>query len=180
MGAVMNRELRSRLISELQHAQLAWQTSPRHDVASRLSVRWFPVANLTAARIQIGLSIDGWWVVPGSQSVTEFTPGTPCVFLLPVLEVSLDGANRALLEGLQQAGLSGDFIALFPFEAVVVCGLESLSQQWARLALIWAEELPASDKLRCALELARTRGPTQEIRHAAQRLIARKWTRAGK
>jgi hypothetical protein len=89
------------------------------------------------------------------------------------LEVTLDEARRLLEQGLLATGLSTDFIAAFPIEDVVVTGLESPSEHWSALALKWAEQLPPSPKLQTALQSLVTHGPTQKLRHEAQRLLAR-------
>jgi hypothetical protein len=163
----------NRLLSELHSSDLPWQTSCRHEAPEK-SLRWIPLAALETSSIQLGLSFDGWWVVPGPHTATEFRPGVRCVFLLPVLEVPLDEVRRVLAKGLQQKGLPEDLLAAFPFEDVVATGLESSSDYWVRLALTWAEQLPASEQLRDTLQTVATEGPTQKSRHAARTLLARK------
>ncbi len=170
---MMNRELQQRLQAELNRPGLPWKMSPNHEAQQQPELQWLSIANLATARIELGLSSDARWVRAASQSVTAFSPDKPCVFLLPVLEVSLDEACRLLERGLQASGLSAEFVKVFPFEDVVATGLESHSEHWTSLALKWAEQLPASSKLQSALQTLRTTGPTQKIRHAAQKLLAR-------
>ena len=169
----MNRELQHRLQAELGRPGLAWKSSPRHESQEQTTMRWLPVANPPAARIELGISSDAWWVVPAPQSVTELRPDTPCVFLLPVLEVTLDEARRSLAQGLRAIGLTTEYLAVFPFDDVVATGLESSSERWAGLALKWAEQLPTSSRLQNALRSLISHGPTQKLRHAAQKLLAR-------
>jgi hypothetical protein len=104
--------------------------------------------------------------------VIVFLPDKPCVFLLPVLEVGLEEVRCRLEQGLQASGLSAEFLKVFPFEDVVVTGLESHSEHWISLALKWAEQLPATSRIQSALQALRFTGPTQKIRHAAQELLA--------
>jgi hypothetical protein len=169
---MMNRELQERLFAELGKQELPWKTSPNHETEAQALLRWLSIANLTAARIELGLSSDARWVRATSQSVTVFRHDKPCVFLLPVLEVDLGEARRALEQGLQARGLSTEFVSVFPFEDVVTTGLESHSEHWIGLALKWAEQLPVSSKLQSALQSLASNGPTQKARHAAQKLLA--------
>jgi len=169
----MNRELQERLLAKLSRHGLPWNTSPNHETEAQATLRWLSIANLTAARIELGLSSDARWVRVTSQSVTAFRDDKPCVFLLPVLEVDLGEVHRVLEQGLQAKGLSEEFSSVFPFEDVVTTGLESHSEHWTSLALKWAEQLPESPKLQSALQSLASNGPTQTIRHAAQKLLAR-------
>ena len=168
----MNRELQERLLTELSRQGLPWKTSPNRETEAQAMLRWLSIANLTAARIELGLSSDARWVRATSQSVTVFSHDKPCVFLLPLLEVDLGEARRAVEQGLQARGLSAEFGIVFPFEDVVTTGLKSHSEHWAGLALKWAEQLPISPKLQSALKSLASNGPTQKIRHAAQKLLA--------
>jgi hypothetical protein len=168
----MNREPQAKLMGELDTPGLPWQISQDHE--SRAVIKWLPIANLTQARIHLGLSSNASWVRGTQQSATIFQPGKPCVFLLPVLEVGLDELRRLLEQGLQASGLSIEFLQVFPFEDVAATGLESRSERWTGLALKWAEQLPISIRLQRALEVLKTNGPTQRIRQAAQKLLARK------
>ena len=167
----MNREPQAKLMGELDRPGLPWQTSQDHE--SRAAIKWLPIVNLTQARIHLGLSPNASWVRGTQQSATVFQAGKPCVFLLPVLEVGLDELRRLLEQGLQARGLSIEFLQAFPFEDVAATGLESHSEHWAGLALKWAEQLPISMKFQSALKVLKTNGPTQSIRQAAQRLLAR-------
>lgn len=169
----MNRELHTRLLGELNRPGLPWETGQNHESQGRAILQWLPIANLTEARIQLGLSSDASWVRATPQSVTAFRSDKPCVFLLPVLEVGLEETHRQLERGLHASGLSTEFLKVFPFEDVVATGLESHSERWTSLALKWAERLPTSSKLLRALQTLGTNGPTQEIRHAAQKVLAR-------
>jgi len=170
---MMNRELHERLLAELSRPGLPWKTSPNHEAQEQAGLRWLPISNLTTARIELGLSSDARWLRAASESVTAFSSDKPCVFLLPVLEVELDEARRLLARGLEASGLSAEFLKVFPFEDVVATGLQSHSEHWTSLALKWAEQLPASSKLQSAVQTLRTSGPTQRIRQAAQKLLAR-------
>ena len=169
----MSREEQKRLLTELNRLGLAWMTTPSHETQGQTALRWLPVTNLAAPRIQLGLSSDARWVRATSASVTEFTEDKTCVFLLPVLEIALDEAKRLLAQGLQARGLSAEFLAAFPFESVVAEGLKSHSEHWTSLALKWAEQLPASTKLQSALHSLASSGPTQKLRHAAWKMLAR-------
>ncbi|GEM_PF-2814369 len=169
----MNNELHQKLLAELSRPGLPWKTSPNRETQEQAALQWLPIANLTEARIELGISSDARWVRVAPQSVTTFSPEKSCVFLLPVLEVQLEDVSRRLERGLQASGLSSEFLKVFPFEDVVAAGLESHSEHWTSLALKWAEQLSASSKLLRALQTLRTNGPTQPIRHAAQKLLAR-------
>jgi hypothetical protein len=171
MGALMNRELRQTLVADLKRLNLPWQISSGQNEQEEL--RWIRIANLHIARIEIGLSSDAQWLRIGPHSVTRFSNGKPCVFLLPILELPFDEAFRLLERGLHAHQLSSEFLKLFPFEDVVVTGLESDSEHWTSLALKWVEQRPLSDKLMHALQMLKQNGPTQKVRHAAQKLATR-------
>jgi hypothetical protein len=98
---------------------------------------------------------------------------TPCVFLLPVMEVNLAEVRQLLISGLKSIGLSPEFVKLFPFEDIIATGLESHSERWTSLALRWAQQSEASARLRTALGILATNGRTQKLRHSAKKLLAR-------
>lgn len=134
---------------------------------------WIPVVTLDAARVRLGVSSDARWVRATQDSVAEFEPGANCVFLLPVMEVQLDEVLRRLREGLRAKALPEELLELFPLQDIVATGLESHSERWVRLALVWAEQVPASQNLIAALRKLVISGPTQRLRHAGQKLLAR-------
>lgn len=173
MEIIVNTELQQRLIAELRRPGLSWKDSRDHVTNSDNYVRWIPVANLPAARLELGLSLNAMWVRVGSGSVTEFIPDKPCVFLLPILEIPFEEAHRLLMESLQAIGLSKDFLLTFPFEDILITASDSHSERWANLMLGWAKEMPNSTRLQAALERLAADGPTQKIKHSAQQLLVR-------
>lgn len=170
----MDSEHYEKLLTKLHRLDLPWQTSKRHGAEVNERLRWMQVVNIKVARISLGISYDGWWVVQGPITVVEFRPETSLIFLLPVLEIEMRQAQSLMSEGLKEAGLPSELVSTFPFEEVVFTGLESLSEQWATLALPWAEELQASPKLLGALQVLAAKGRTQRLRHAAQKACASK------
>jgi hypothetical protein len=170
---MINDELHKRLITELSRPGLPWKTSPNHESQEQATLQWLPIVNLTAARIELGLSSDARWLRATSQSVTAFSPDKSPVFLLPVLEIEFNEVRRLIERGLEAKGLFAEFVKAFPFEDVVCTGLESHSERWAALALKRAEQLPTSPKLQTALHVLATNGLTQKLRHAGQNLLAR-------
>lgn len=168
----MNDELHQRLLAELSQLGLPWETSQNHAANLDNRLRWLPIANLVVVRLSLGISSSAWWVALGPASVTEFKPATSCVFLLPILEISIEEARRVLEEALQAKGLPKDFLKVFPFDRIVTTGLEGHSERWATLALGWARALPESRELRTALEALAADGPTQKLRHAAQKVLS--------
>jgi len=170
MGAMMN-------VNENNQMQLGtfdWIVGHRHGASLNEEVRWTKVVELPAIRLQIGLSSQGWWVVPGPASVTEFMPGVKPVFLLPILEMEPEAVDDAIRGGLSVLGLPEPLLTRFPFEEVVVTGLNGTSEQWINLGLRWASSLPSSDKLINALKQTAENGPTQKIRQVAQKLLSTK------
>jgi hypothetical protein len=161
------------LVRELDRPAFLWKMSQDHDSEGSI-IRWIPIANLVHARIQLGLSSTGLWVRTTPRSVTIFEPQTPCVSLLPVLEVKLNDLRRLLGEALQRVGLSRAFVGTFPFEDVAITGLTSCSEHWSGLALKWVEQLDVSVPLEDGLAALMASGPTQRLRHSAQKLIARR------
>ncbi|XXT18150.1 hypothetical protein WME94_48765 [Sorangium sp. So ce429] len=134
-------------------------------------IRLTPVASLETARLDLGISSDGWWVIVGEKSAREFPLGRNCVVLLPILEVTPVEARQRLLEGLRTKGIPEEFIELFPFEDVVATGLASQSQHWASLGLGWANIIERSPKIERALAELADSGPTQKLRHEGRRLL---------
>ncbi|MEI7731572.1 MAG: hypothetical protein WCO56_18505 [Verrucomicrobiota bacterium] len=168
----MNQELQQRLLAALARPGLAWKTSLNHEIHEQASLQWLPIANVTTANIELGIASDACWLRATSHSVTRFSEGKPCVFLLPVLEVEIHELVRLFEYNLQKKGLSTEFVKTFPFEEVVSTGLESHSEHWTALALKWAEQLPPSSKLQASLSVLASNGPTQKIRQAGQKLLA--------
>lgn len=170
----MEHNLHTRLLHELDRAGLPWEKSQNHDPSERNVISWIPIAALANARIELGLSSDGSWVRKGSESVIVFESQTDYVFLLPVLEVNLDDLRQILGRGFQGRGLAPEFVQSFPFNEVVATGLESHSEHWVDLALKWAEQLDLSVLVKNALSSCASGGPTQRLRQAAKKLIARR------
>lgn len=165
---------------DITHSLTYRKNDPDYEDQLRADLQWLPVVNFPSARIELGLASDGRWVVAAPHSVCAFSPDKPCVFLLPVLELDSGEARRALEQALLARRLSAEFVDLFPLEDVVATGLESHSEHWTALALKWAQQQPVSPRLQSALQTLKNNGPTQKIRHAAQKLLLGNAGRIGK
>ncbi|WP_157907330.1 hypothetical protein [Sorangium cellulosum] len=168
----MDTERHRQLVASLTELSIPWRVL--HGPDNGPVIRLTPVASLETARLDLGISSDGWWVRIGEKSASEFPLGHECVFLLPILEVTPVEARQRLLEGLQIKGIPEEFIELFPFEDVVATGLASESLRWASLALDWAKLIERSPKVAQALAALADSGPTQKLRHEGRRLLKRK------
>jgi hypothetical protein len=164
----MDPDRRRQLAAELGGAAIPWKTVS--GMVEGSVIRWTPIASLETARLDLGISSNGWWVRGTEQTAKEFPTGQDCVFLLPILESAPIDVRQRLLDGLRARGLSEEFVDLFPFEDVVVAGLESQSEHWASLALRWAKIIGRSSRVERALAELADSGPTQKIRHASRRL----------
>jgi hypothetical protein len=89
-----------------------------------------------------------------------------------MLELPMSAARNSLEDALSAKALSKDFLALFPFEDIVITGLQSHSGYWSELAIEWAKKMLASPRVTEELEATVRQGPTQRVRHAAQKLLA--------
>lgn len=167
---MMLTEPSEKMRQELRRPGLAWRVNARHEAPAE-QLKWLPVAKFDTARLELGLSSDGLWVVPGPSSATEFRPGSPCVFLLPLLEVSFDEVRRTLVERLTMLQLSTDFVSLLPVEFIVATALESHSGYWIKLGLQWAEKMLDSEDVRSALGRLVSGTAPQGLRHAARKLL---------
>jgi hypothetical protein len=125
----MDPERRRQLAGGLAGSPIPWKAL-RGPVEGSV-IRLTPVASLETARLELGISSEGWWVRTTEESAREFPAGQDCVFLLPILEVTPVEARERLLGGLRAKGMSEEFIDLFPFEEVVATGLEGQSEHWA-------------------------------------------------
>ena len=162
-----NEELRERL-QAIGH--LPWLVGQRHEARHGETVKWIPVAEV-AARIRIGLSEAGFWVRANEKSVAEFKPGSPAIFLLPAIEVSVADLKRLLTAGLQAYGLDASIADNFPIAEIVTTALTSNSEYWTKLALEWIQQIPITPSVRAALQDVARNGPTQAIRHSALRRV---------
>jgi hypothetical protein len=170
----MDPDRRRELAAELGNAAIPWKAVSGTVEGS--VIRWTPIALFETARLDLGISSNGWWVRATEQTAREFPAGQDCVFLLPILEVAPIEVHQRLLDGLRARGLSEEFVELFPFEDVVVTGLESQSEHWASLALRWAKTIGRSSRVERALAALADSGPTQKLRHAGRRLLKSKTT----
>jgi hypothetical protein len=171
MGAAIRDEMREKLATKLSKLELPWQVGRIH-APGESPLRWIPVIDLKEARLRLGISSGAWWVVIGPGSITEFKPDVQPVFLLPILELPLEKVRRLIEEALQANSLPRELINIFPFEDVINTGLKSHSERWASLALERAKTWTFSSGLAAGLEALAKSGPTQKLRHGAQKVIA--------
>lgn len=168
----MDSEIHEQLLSELRRPHIVWRRGARHGSAGSEPIDWIPISNIHQASIQLGLSSDGRWVRVTPRSVIEMRDEEPAVFMLPVLEVTLGEFQRLIEEGLKYQGMGGQLFGTFPVQEVTITGLESHSEHWEDLALKWAPHLTLTPRLRVALEKLARQGATQQLRHAARKMVA--------
>ncbi len=155
----------------LQNANLRWFCSPKYGAGEASSLQWIPVGELAEARMRIGLSEDGEWVRIEPASVAVFRDSGP--LFLPVLAMRFNEIREILREGIQAMGIPEAIEETFPFEDVVLLGLESGSEYWVRLATDRVLKLLPSARIIESLVDSSERAPTQQLRHRAKKLAAR-------
>ncbi len=174
---MINEGLQKQLLALIEELCPQWQAFPRHDTENKAILRWLPVAYIAAAKIQLGISSDAYWVRLTPQGAMEFKSDSSFVFLLPMLEIPFHEVIELIGNGLKQHGLSIKFLKGFPSENIAITGLSSCSEHWADLALNWTEQLPPTSNIQSALQTLAQGGPTQRLRHKAQKFLAQRHKR---
>ncbi len=164
---VDNRDVAARL----RDSNLRWSARAKHGAGEDSVVQWISIAEFSEARLRIGLSEDGEWVRVEPTSAAVFQENKP--FFLPMLVMRFSEVQRAIREGILLAGIPVEIEGAFPFEELVVVGLESESEHWNRLALDRISELSPSVNLFKALTDSSEHAPTQQLRHRAKKLAAK-------
>jgi hypothetical protein len=100
-------------------------------------------------------------------------------FFLPILEIPFTKFTQVLTDRLVGMGIDPEFVRSFPFENTVITAITSHSVRWQTLGLTWVEEMPESEKICDALEMAKRTAGTQRLRHRAQSLLAKRRRRIG-
>lgn len=153
-----------------------WRFSALRD-SEHIKVLWLSVANLHSKGLVVGLTDDGYWVEGIGNRVIRFSEEIMPVPLLPCLERPQAEVASSLVAGLEAAGLSQEISEYFPFERIVLCGLNIGLDSWAALSLQWLETMPPSKKLADALSVVtNSKWASQKVRHAAKRLL-KSWRR---
>lgn len=165
----MTDELRKKLLMELKRLEIPWVKKKEYNSEGG-ALNWISVAELFGGRFSLGLTSNGFWARSTGPVVQIISDDASCVFFLPVLEELPEAVRGKIIDGLKCCGLSEDFIALFPFEEIVVAGLKSQSERWSNLALKWVLFIPQSKVLELELDALSKSGETQKIRHTARKI----------
>lgn len=166
----MKDELKNELLMALSQLDAPWVEKTGYS-SEGTGLNWLTVAVLSDGRFRLGLTSHGLWARSTDAVVQTVDDKSACVFFLPVLENLPEVACGKIIDGLRHYGLSEEFINLFPFEQIVIVGLNSHSEYWCTLALRWVLFIPRSDDLKDALEFLSKAGETQKIRHTAKKLF---------
>lgn len=162
--------LREKLLMRLVGLDVPWVRKVEYD-SEGADVIWLPVAKLAGDRFLLGLTRTGFWARSTESGVQAVKDETNCIFLLPILESPPEVVRSKLIEGLKLYGLSEEFIDTFPFEKVVMAGLNSQSEYWSSLALKWVLFVSNPHVFKAELEALSESGETQRIRHAAKKIV---------
>ncbi len=96
--------------------------------------------------------------------------------LLPMLEFQCEYFLTELKNSFKSSGLPITMVSAFPLLEGIICGLETISDYWAKLALKWLESceelqmvqlIPFLEKL----SLANNKQVSQQVRHKSQRIL---------
>lgn len=160
-----------------QHAHPFFQTPPAPAwkpamLESGVSVEWCPV--LQTQHHFIGLLSHGDWVFEKRDGTLELIHKHTGSATVAYMEKPLTQFKAELSAELTLNGFDAELAQMFPFNAVVRCGLESPSDYWAGLALFWLEALGYHKSLIAPLKnIAFASWASQKNRHLARRLLAR-------
>jgi hypothetical protein len=136
---------------------------------------WVPVLDVHG-HVRLGISDEGRWVLQTNETLMRLDETEHMAPLLPLLERSLSDVHDCLVQGLAARNLPEALAEEFPAEELVIFGLNAWGKHWPKMALNWAEAKPATDRVTAVLRRLLDEGRTQEVRHAAKRLLAR-WCR---
>ena len=139
-------------------------------------VAWVPLLDVHG-HVRLGISNDSRWVPQTNDIFVLLDETEHLAPLLPLLERSLSDVHSCLVQGLSARNLPEALAEEFPVEELVIFGLNAWGKHWPMMALNWAEARPATDRASAVLRRLLDNGATQEIRHAAKRLLAR-WNRS--
>jgi len=138
--------------------------------------KWVPVLDVHG-HVRLGISNDGKWVLQTNDTLVHLDETGHLAPLLPLLERSLSDVHSCLVQALGARNLPEALAEEFPVEELIIFGLSAWGKHWPKMALNWAEARPVTARVDAVLRRLLDGGPTQEVRHAAKRLLA-KWNRS--
>ena len=130
------------------------------------------VIELSASRVQVGLTQDSHWVCETRDGRLEDLGKQTQLFMVTILEFKGELAP-ALVQGLEACGLDPSLAATFPADVGVQLGLTWDSDYWQELAVQWVEREASEKQFLPELQRLAVEGRTQRIRHTARRLARR-------
>lgn len=113
-----------------------FREAPEHTTRTQ-TVRWVKVASFPNKNLQLGLSVNGFWVREGLDDVCELCPDRGLVPIYPCLEIAPNLFQQELAKSLSDLGLPTDLVTTFPVSDIVEQALKSGSENWTRLSLQW-------------------------------------------
>jgi hypothetical protein len=137
---------------------------------------WVPVLDVHG-HVRLGISSDGKWVLQTNDTLVHLDETGHMAPLLLLLERSPSDVHSSLVQALGARNLPEALAEEFPVEELIIFGLSAWGKHWPKMALNWAEARPATERVNVVVRRLLDGGPTQEVRHAAKRLLAR-WKRS--
>ena len=146
--------------------------SPSTGESQESSIGWIKLIEFAKPRLELGLSVNGYWVRSTPNGLLEVKSLENLVSLLPCLEVSYRRFTECLANGIGEFALPQELLAEFPWQDLVQIGLrDSASAHWQTLALEWAKHLDLIEPLVDILKIMASKGKSQELRHNAKHIL---------
>ncbi|MCC6130684.1 MAG: hypothetical protein IT186_12220 [Acidobacteria bacterium] len=163
--------------AELQRADdmtHEWQTTQYSDRPG--FVRWRPILPVSTQEAYCGISEEDEWIFVGA---TATPPGTGRFgrALLPMLETRLADLKQRLAESLSRIERPTALVDSFPFEEVLLAGIDIGSDYWAELALGWLRDTNSGVSPEVIDRLRKVVYPSQfsqHVRHLAHAELQRR------
>jgi hypothetical protein len=157
-----------------KHEPLPWKASTIR--GENQLVCWLPIIDLSGNDHYFGLIKEGFWVADTCDQLVKLDKNSSFVPLLPMLEFQCEDFLTELKNSFKSWGLPITMVSYFPLLEGIICGLETMSNYWAKLALKWLESceelqmlplIPFLEKL----YLANNKQVSQQVRHKSQRIL---------
>lgn len=158
----------------IQLGERDWQNRTMRGLCEE--IRWFPLLSLGSHGLSIGISANGDWVVDTAEGLANASSKFGMIAMLPFLEHEKIEVETLLVASLADAKLKDITISMFPYESLVLFGIE-YGGYWAENALKWLT-FPGSakstdDLIAEKLEvLVADKSNSQSLRHSARKKIS--------
>ncbi len=131
-------------------------------------VSWISLLPCSELYRNMGITEKGTWAVEIALGLCELTDSKSYLYVMVLLEQTMDELTSKLNESLNFIDIPID--SIFPFKEIVKIGFEQRGGYWVELAFIWYDNLSMVQKeslIDSLDDLAKSKRATQKLRQRA-------------